>query len=902
MHRTQSANTREFPRNPRLAVALPRSRSSVRRLASMGTLATMLAACATPEPPDPDPGVPRTLAEQRARTITDLRYEVRFDIPAVRDSAVTGEVTAHVTLADTDAPLVLDFRAPPAHVLGVRLDGDSVPWRVVPDHIVIPARALSPGTHAVSVRFRSTDDALNRGDDFLYALFVPDRASTALPVFEQPDLKARWTVTLTIPAAWEALANGALVTRDSGDAARHLLRFAETEPISSYLVSFAAGRLAREEAVRDGRTFTMYHRETDAARVARNRESIFDLHATALRWLEEYTGIAYPFGQFAFLAVPAFQFGGMEHPGAIWYRAESLFLDESASRPQLLGRASLIAHETAHMWFGDLVTMRWFDDVWMKEVFANFMAAKIAGPTFPDINLPLRFFQAHHPTAYGVDRTAGANPIRQPLENLRDAGSLYGAIIYQKAPVVMRQLEELVGEVTLREGLRRYLDRHRFGNATWPELIAILDELTQDDLASWSRTWVEAPGRPRIRTAWVDSGLVVTQQDDVPGRGLRWTQPVVVALGTVDTTTPRGVAASPRYTVELRRVALRDARAFVQLPGAARPAFLLAGADGIGYGRFELDSASRSTLLSLVATASLDDPVHRAVTWQALWEELLDGTLPPAMFLDAAVSAVEREPDELVASQVQGLLRGAFWRFVSDAERRAAAPRVEAALWRALDAAPSAGRKGALFATLTSVTLTPDGIDRLARIWRTQQPPRGLPLAEPQYVALAEALALRGVPDAEAILDAQAARITNPDRQARFAFVRPAFSADPTVRDSIFRRFRQLEDRRRESWVLDAMGAIHHPLRAVASRASLRDALELTVEIQRTGDIFFPLRWLNATLDGHQSAEAAEVVVRYLAAHPELPPRLRGKVLQAADDLFRAARIVDGWTGAAPGA
>jgi aminopeptidase N len=902
-----TADEAETRRCSRIGVALPGSAITPRRKAPLrtGTLvlvATMLAACADrPEPPDPAPGVPRALAEQRARTITDLRYDIRFDIPATRDSTVTGEVTAHFTLADTDAPLVLDFRAPPAHVLGVRLDGDSVPWRVVPDHVVIPARALSPGPHAVTVRFRSTDDALNRGDDFLYALFVPDRASTAFPVFEQPDLKARWTVTLTVPAAWEALANGALVTRDSGNAARHLLRFAETEPLSSYLVSFAAGRLAREEAVRDGRTFTMYHRETDAARVARNREAIFDLHATALRWLEAYTGIAYPFGQFAFLAVPAFQFGGMEHPGAIWYRAESLFLDESASRPQLLGRASLIAHETAHMWFGDLVTMRWFDDVWMKEVFANFMAAKIAGPTFPDINLPLRFFQAHHPTAYGVDRTAGANPIRQPLENLREAGSLYGAIIYQKAPVVMRQLEELVGEETLREGLRRYLDRHRFGNATWPELIAILDELVPDDLASWSRTWVEAPGRPRIRTEWVDSGLVVSQQDDVAGRGLRWTQPVVVALGILDTTAPRGAAASaPRHLVELHRVALRDAQAFVPLPGAARPAFLLAGADGIGYGRFELDSASRSVLLSLVATASLADPVHRAVAWQALWEELLDGTLPPAMFLDAAVSAVEREPDELVGSQVQGLLRGAFWRFVTDAERRAAAPRVEAALWRALDAAPSAGRKGAIFSTLTSVTLTPDGIDRLSRIWRTQQPPRGLPLAEPQYVALAEALALRGVPDAEAILDAQAARITNPDRQARFAFVRPAFSADPTVRDALFRRFGQLEDRRRESWVLDAMGAIHHPLRADASRASLRDALELTAEIQRTGDIFFPLRWLNATLDGHQSAAAAEVVVRYLAEHPELPPRLRGKVLQAADDLFRAARIVDGWTGVVP--
>ena len=127
----------------------------------------------------------------------------------------------------------------------------------------------------------------------------------------------------------------------------------------------------------------MFHRETDAAKVARNREAIFDLHAAALDWLEKYTAIPYPFGKFDFLLVPAFQFGGMEHPGAIFYNANGLLLDESATQDQMLGRASVIAHETAHMWFGDLVTMQWFNDVWMKEVFANYMAAKIVNPAFP---------------------------------------------------------------------------------------------------------------------------------------------------------------------------------------------------------------------------------------------------------------------------------------------------------------------------------------------------------------------------------------------------------------------------------------------------------------------------------------------------------------------------------------
>ena len=205
----------------------------------------------------------------------------------------------------------------------------------------------------------------------------------------------------------------------------------------------------------------MFHRETDAARLRRNREAIFDLHAQALEWLEAYTGIPYPFGKFDFVLIPSFQFSGMEHAGAVYYNANSLLLDETATQNQMLGRANVIAHETAHMWFGDLVTMTWFNDVWMKEVFANFMAAKIVNPSFPEVNHDLRFLVQHYPAAYDVDRTAGANPIRQDLANLNEAGSLYGAIIYQKAPIVMRQLELLVGEDMFRDGLRDYLQRER---------------------------------------------------------------------------------------------------------------------------------------------------------------------------------------------------------------------------------------------------------------------------------------------------------------------------------------------------------------------------------------------------------------------------------------------------------
>ena len=828
--------------------------------------------------PVPGPGVSLELARHRARTISDVRYDIRLAIPESADP-VTGTVTVRFHLRIRE-PVVLDFRAPGANVRTVRdAHGNAVTPILTEDHITIPAAALIAGENEVTLDFTATDAALNRRGDYLYALFVPDRASTAFPCFDQPDLKARYRLRLRIPAAWRAVANGGLESVDSAATTKQLA-FHETAPISTYLFTFAAGKLFVEEAERDGRHFTMYHRETDSAKVARNRDAVFDLHAAALRWLEDYTGIRYPFEKFDFFAVPAFQFGGMEHPGAVWYNAGALFLDQTATRNQLLGRASVISHETAHMWFGDLVTMRWFNDVWMKEVFANFMAGKIVGPSFPDINFGLRFFLGNHPTAYGADRTAGANPIRQPLENLREAGQLYGAIIYQKAPIVMRQLERTIGEDVMRQGLREYLAGHRFGNATWPDLISLLDRLSPEDLAAWSRVWVEQPGRPLITSSVRGTVLHVAQRDP-RGRGLLWRQRIGVTLGSGDSTRQIAVALRGPSTT---------------IPLGFRPGFVLAGTDGIGYGRFAMDARSRAALLGRLSRIA--DPVVRSAAWQTLQEEMIDGRLPPPDLLTAALRALPDEQDDLIGQQLLGLIGGTYWRFLADSVRGQMAPEVERVLWQQLDQAGTPGKKGSFFQALVGLTLTPGGMARLERIWRKDETPVGLPLAEQQYTQLAEALAVRRVPGSEAILDQEARRITDPDRIARFRFVRGALSPTQAVRDSLFAGFRDLANRRRESWVVDALSYLNHPLHARESERYVGPSLDLLLEIKQTGDLFFPTNWLNAALDGHQSRGAAGTVARFLAEHPAYPPRLRGKVLQVSDGLFRAARIVDGW---APG-
>jgi aminopeptidase N len=829
----------------------------------------------------PAAGVPLEIATARAANVSGLRYELSVSIPEDLAAPITGSNTIRFSLKSADAPLVIDFETSRDHVKGVEANGKPSAYAFVNGHIIVPAASLTAGANTVRVTFNAGDASLNRSKDFLYTLFVPARARLALPVFDQPDLKGRWTMTLEHPAAWQSAANGAELTRTvSGN--RVTATFAETEPLPTYLVAFIAGDFKVETAERNGRVFRMFHRETDAAKVTRNRDAIFDLHARALAFLEDYTAIPYAFGKFDFVAIPAFQFGGMEHAGKILYNASGLMLDESATQNQLLGRASVIAHETAHMWFGDLVTMRWFNDVWMKEVFANFMAAKIVNPSFPAVNHDLRFLLSNYPAAYEVDRTPGANPIRQVLDNLNEAGSMYGAIIYQKAPVVMRHLEALLGADNFRDGLREYLKRHAFANATWSDLISVLDARTPMDLQQWSRVWVDQPGRPSIQTVLeVRNGSITRlafRQSDPWKRNAVWPQQLRVAIGSH--------APHRIIKVELtgREVEVTEAA------GLPAPRYVLPSAEGWAYGDFVLD---KTTLDYLVGNLpEIEDALTRGSAWVTLWDSLLRGDVRPDAFLDLALRALPRENDEQLTSRILGYASNTWWRFLDDGARSTRAARFESLLRESLAAAPTPSQKASWFGTLRNVARTPDTVGWLRRVWGKEETVAGLPLAEADYTTLALELAVRQVPDWQQVLQTQATRIENPDRKGRFEFVMPALSADPAVREKWFLSLKDVSNRRREPWVLEGLGYLHHPLRASASEKYVQPSLDLLWEIQKTGDIFFPKRWLDATLGGYQSKAVADTVRGFLKnLPPNYPERLRNITLQSADELYRAAEI-----------
>ncbi|GAB3175684.1 M1 family metallopeptidase [Telluribacter humicola] len=829
--------------------------------------------------PAVEEGVSEELAKHRKQVLSQIAYRISLDIPALKEEPINAQETISFYWKKNPAPLQIDFREERDHIKRVVVNQKEVPIRFEKEHILIQPEYLQDGPNTVDIAFIAGNQSLNRNPEYLYTLLVPDRARTVFPVFDQPSLKATYELSLTVPHDWQAVANAPL--RDTvRSEQRKTYHFQSSDLISTYLFSFVAGKFERVTRTLGGREMNFYHRETDTSKIHYSLDSIFTIHSRALDFLEDYTQIPYPFRKFDFVAIPDFQYGGMEHVGAIQYKASALFLDKGATRDQKISRANLIAHETAHMWFGDLVTMQWFNDVWMKEVFANFMADKIGEVTLEDNNYDLQFLVNHFPAAYGVDRTAGANPIGQPLRNLKEAGTLYGGIIYHKAPIMMRQLERLMGEEALRSGLREYLKEYSYANATWPDLIRILDQRTPADLAKWNHVWVNETGRPQIDYKLEAKNGTITRftvsQRAEDGSDRLWPQLFEVALVYPDRV--------EELTVDMnqRQVVLREAE------GKGAPLYVLFNSTGQGYGLFPVDALMLSRL------SELREPVMRASAYINFYENMLSHqAVTPTRLAELYRNLLSKEPEEQNLRLLTGQLSEIFWQYIRPEHRAGLANALEQEAWQAMQQERSANKKKVLFKLYQNIALSQSTEQRLYEIWKTQQAPTGVTLTEDDYTSLALALAVRDYP-AAGILEQQLGRIKNPDRQKRLQFIMPALSSKAAERDAFFASLSKEENREREANVVTALEYLHHPLRAATSVKYLPQSLELLAEIQRTGDIFFPERWLRATLGTYQSPEAAKAVRAFLEKNPTYSTRLKAKLQQAADGLIRAEKLVYG--------
>ena len=793
-----------------------------------------------------DAGISRELAEWRKSSIEGLKYNI--DIDLVKN---IGRVDIDLELMQSDE-IVIDFRAT-ENISGVKLNNSEVRHEVFNEHIVIPKSEVEAGNNIVSIDFKVDNQSLNRNEEFLYTLLVPDRARTLFPCFDQPDLKACYTLSLTIPEEWVAVSNTVVCNEivDPNTATKRV-SFAPTEPLSTYLFSFVAGKLYHRTYDDGEHHFTAYYRETEPKRLAQ-LETIFSEVKSSLKWLEEYTGIKYPFAKYDLIILPGFQYGGMEHTGATLYNDRQMFLSDNPTLDERLRRTQLIAHETAHMWFGDYVTMCWFDDVWTKEVFANYFAARMAEPLYTDINHPLNRLKTYTTSALREDRTLGSNSIRQELDNMSNAGLIYGQIIYNKAPIVMDKLVELMGEEQFQCGIREYLHTYAYSNATWPELIAILDKYTDEDLATFSDVWVHQKGMPHISVEIEDREIVFKQSDPL-NRGTLWTQSF----------SSRVIYANGRE--EVIDLTMRDGEH--RIAKGDDIVALLPNSCGRGYGLFIPDERSREWIMANFAT--LDDALLRESLVITLHECYQHDIITAEQWLDFILRHIAIEPNYLIASTLNDYLAGAMIEVHN--------PEAENYLWRVICTHNNPSLSRRLTMTLAHAMVSKHSYERIYKLWESMS---NTQLDEQDYTTLAYELALRLPTQAEAILTTQRARISNPDRIAQFDYISRATIDDISKRAELFEwLLSDPKNRRPEPWAATMLGYLCHPTRRAEGIDYIYPALDALKEIQRTGDIFFPSNWLKALLGSHHSSKATEEVERFLADNPDYPALLKNKILQ----------------------
>ncbi len=795
-------------------------------MSSLLVAAAMLASVAA--------GVPQELALQREQQLADVSYRLGFTIPATP--------TQPIEFADTisfdysgDQAVLLDFAGMwlDAHAT---VNGEQRAVAVSQEHVVLQPGWLRPGTNVVVLTGQCGDVALNRQHDYCYTLFVPANARTAFPCFDQPSLKARFTSTLRLPAGWTSI--------DNGDN-RH--------PMPTYLFSFTAGKFSKATARRNGRTLTALYRETDPAKVAQ-LPRVFDEVAQSLQWMERYTGIDMPWEKYGIVMIPGYQFGGMEHPGAIQLRARTIFVEPNATIDDYRKRLKLIAHETAHLWFGDLVTMRWFNDVWTKEVMANLMAAKICAELMPGDDAGLSFLKSYSLPAMSTDRTAGTHPIQQPLPNLNSAGLLYGNIIYDKAPVMMQGLEQIMGSDAFRQGMQHYLRRYSYGNATWDDLIAILDSVAPEaGVSQYSEVWVKRAGAPVIA---VEDGCLV--QHDPQGRGLVWPQTFNVEAG--------GRLVPVTFGSQAR----------VPLPQGSG---LVPNADGSGYGRFALDSATHALLMSRLADAAKWQalpPVQRLAQASMLYEHwLMHPQQGTAQLLGLMAGALQHERNQSVSSSMAAWVARLLTRL--DGTERAAAERQLLALVR--QPGLPAGMAASLKRTFYVRFVSPAAVNQLFKVWNRASDSS---LTATDMTRLAWHLAIV-LPDKwRQITAKQRGRITGADNLREWDFIAQACTPDVAEQQRLFQRLLTPEGRGVEPWVETQLALLCHETRGSQSQRYIVPALDALPAIQASSSIFFPGKWLGALLDAQRSPLARATVRQWIASHPELSQPLANKLKENA--------------------
>ncbi len=829
------------------------------------------------------PGVSLALAQARAARISQVRYDLSLDV-SERDTAF-GRVTIEFQ-TERPADVIIDFRGPA--LTRSRANGrisNAIAWNGA--HIRVPASFVKTGVNRLDFEFQALVAAAGAsiirvrdpsdGAVYLYTLLVPSDANQLFPCFDQPDLKARVNLTLTTPLGWRAVANGRQMRADSTSRGS-LHVFQESEPISTYLIAFAAGPWVEKTASGTQKPIRLYVRKSRATEV--DADSVIVANDRAATWLEQYFARPFPFQKLDVVLAPAFPFGGMEHPGAIFYSEERFVFRERPTRSQMLGRTATIYHEVAHQWFGDLVTMKWFDDLWLKEGFATYMAAKMQAALDPSSEAWKTFYLRNKPAAYAVDVTEGTTPVWQRLGNLDQAKSNYGAIVYNKAPSVLKQLNYVVEEAAFRDGLRDFLRRHEYANATWRDLLDAVGTASKRSLRPWGDSYMLRPGVPIIeqRVESKDGRIARLSLVQRPARPMSGPEPWPVRLEVV--------AGSDGAVQAHLPVRLSAESTVVSLPDSVSANFVFANGGDEAYALVLMDSGTVSVVERTIS--GVQDGLLRAQLWGALWDLVREARLPPERFVRLALRELPRERDDQIVSGILTRLTRATAAYLTGNAEETLAPEVELAMWRGVaDSSRSYDIRKAELDAFIRVASTPAAVARLEGILDSSSI-AGAPLRPPTRWSIVTRLIALQAPNGEQRLADEIRRDSSAEG-ARRAFVAAAARPDSSSKASLFRRYFG-DSTLNEDWVTASLEAFNDLEAQNLSRPYLRAALDSLPWIQRNRRIFFLGSWINAFLDGQSDEDALRIVQSFLESKV-IPADLRSKVLQAEDELERTVRI-----------
>ncbi|MCX5596777.1 aminopeptidase N [Streptomyces phaeochromogenes] len=847
----------------------------------------------------PGENLSRDEARERAALLSVEGYEVSLDLRSAVGGTDAGPrtfrsvTTIRFRSAEPGATTFADLIAP--SVTAVSLNGRDLDPGAVFDGSRILLEDLTEDNELVvdaQCAYSRTGEGMHRfvdpedGEVYLYTQYEPADSRRVFANFEQPDLKAPFRFEVRAPEGWVVWSNGV------GELADGVWKFAETKPISTYITAFVAGPYhyvtdSYERVLDDGTRLEIPLGAMCRKGLARHFDSddVFLVTKQGLDFFHDNFDYPYPFGKYDQAFVPEYNLGAMENPGLVTFREEFIFRGR-VTQASYERRANVILHEMAHMWFGDLVTMVWWDDLWLKESFADFMGTFSMVEATRFTNGWITFANNRKSWAYRADQLPSTHPITADIRDLEDAKLNFDGITYAKGASVLKQLVAYVGRDAFLEGARRYFKRHAYGNTQLGDLLSVLEETSGRDMATWSRSWLQTAGVNSLTPQVILSAegrvteLAILQEAAESHPELR---PHRVAVGLYRRSPEGAVERYARAEVDVE-----GPRTVVgELVGTEAPDLVLVNDDDLTYCKIRFDEGSLAALRD--GLGDITDPLARALCWSALWNLTRDALMPARDFIDLVLRFAGRETDIGVLQMLHAWANSALTHYAAPGWREEGGRLLAEGALRELRLTEPGSQHQLTWARFFAAVASGEAdLQLLQGLLEGTAKIDGLEVDQELRWAFLEPLAAHGVAD-EGVIAAELARddtASGKRHQVRCLAARPSAAVKAQAWASVVESD-SLSNALVEATIAGFAQSSHRELTApyaskyfeVIERVWGERSIQIGMDVVRG---LFP-----SLQDPRGTLEAADA---WLAAHGAAAPALRRLVLEARDDLARALR------------